>query len=803
VLFLGEGSGRGNNKGELFSSNITVLNAVLRGVGRVPLRYLLVLAFVTEIVGVVGIVGWLSYRNSQSAVSTLVDQLQQKTAQRIEQQLQGYLTLSQALNQVHAASVASGKLDPDNFVDLQSYFWQQLKAQHQSNYFIYSNRNGNSLGLERQDSSHFILKLRDRTTQGDRVAYQLDPQGRRRSSVLERRPFDPRTRPFYRAALAAGKPTWSPIYVSFSRKVLRMDAVTPIYTRTGELRGVFSTEVTLQQINAFLNHLQISRYGQAFIMERSGAIVASSLPESPFLKTPSGEKRLLAMQSRDPVIQTASQAILRQFNTFEGIQTPTRLRYEQEGKPHLVSINPFRDALGLDWLVVIVVPEADFMQPLEANNQVTLGLSLAALGLAIVTGVMMAHWVVHPILKLNRAAQSLAQGEWNQRAAIARKDEVGELAQAFNQMAEQLQASFTALEQANQALEQRVAERTASLADSEAINRNLLNAVPDILARVNREGVYVDFKLSNQFASAVPLHEIIGKNCLDVLPPEIAQQRMAAVQRALDTGEVQFHEYELEVGGELHYEESRIIAVGNGEALIMIRDISERVRLERQRQQAEAALRQEKERSEQLLLNILPQAIAERLKHDSTVIAESFEEVSILFADLVSFTALSARMQPIELVNLLNQIFSAFDHLAEQLHLEKIKTSGDAYMVAAGLPTPRPDHAEAIAQMALAMQEVMHQIRQQRGEPLHLRIGIHSGVVVAGVIGKKKFIYDLWGDTVNTASRMESHGEPDQIQVTEATYYRLKQTYALVPRGPISIKGKGDMNTYWLVGKPS
>lgn len=171
-----------------------------------------------------------------------------------------------------------------------------------------------------------------------------------------------------------------------------------------------------------------------------------------------------------------------------------------------------------------------------------------------------------------------------------------------------------------------------------------------------------------------------------------------------------------------------------------------------------------------------------------------------MFADLVGFTPLSDRLKPIDLVNLLNQIFSIFDELAQQLGLEKIKMIGDTYMVAAGLPTPRIDHAEAIADMALAMQAAVEQFQSQQGEKIQIRIGINTGVVVAGVIGKKKFIYDLWGDAVNVASRMESSGYPGSIQVTTATDERLKHKYRFEGRGAIQIKGKGEMVTYWLMG---
>ena len=226
--------------------------------------------------------------------------------------------------------------------------------------------------------------------------------------------------------------------------------------------------------------------------------------------------------------------------------------------------------------------------------------------------------------------------------------------------------------------------------------------------------------------------------------------------------------------------------------ILVARDITDR-------KQADEALRLEQEKSERLLRNILPEPIANQLKQNQGAIAEQFNEVTILFADLVGFTPLSARLTPIELVNLLNQIFSTFDELAEQLGLEKIKTIGDAYMVAAGLPVPRADHAEAIANMALARQASVERFQSKVGEKLSIRIGINTGIVVAGVIGTKKFIYDLWGDAVNVASRMESSGQPGSIQVTVATYERLKHKYVFVRRGAIQVKGKGEMVTYWLI----
>ena len=220
-----------------------------------------------------------------------------------------------------------------------------------------------------------------------------------------------------------------------------------------------------------------------------------------------------------------------------------------------------------------------------------------------------------------------------------------------------------------------------------------------------------------------------------------------------------------------------------------------------QRKKAEKILRAEQEKSERLLLNILPEMIADRLKKGDSNIADGFAEVTILFADIVGFTEISSRTSPQELVELLNKIFSAFDRLSEQYGLEKIKTIGDNYMVAGGLPLPCTNHAESIAEMALEMQQEIMKLSGECDKPLNIRIGINTGPVVAGVIGTKKFIYDLWGDAVNTASRMESQGISGKIQVSDSTYQLLCDRYLLEKRGTINVKGKGDMTTYLLIGR--
>lgn len=212
-------------------------------------------------------------------------------------------------------------------------------------------------------------------------------------------------------------------------------------------------------------------------------------------------------------------------------------------------------------------------------------------------------------------------------------------------------------------------------------------------------------------------------------------------------------------------------------------------------------LRIEEEKAENLLLNILPREIAAILKNENRTIADHFDGASILFADLVGFTPLTAELPPVEVVDLLNEIFSHFDALVEKYDLEKIRTIGDNYMVAAGAPRPLRDHACLIARLALEMSQYLHSRPSSNGRRVEFRIGINSGSVVGGVIGRKKFVYDLWGDAVNVASRMESQGVPGRIQITRATYELIAGDFICEPRGRVRLKGRGEMETWFLLGE--
>lgn len=348
-------------------------------------------------------------------------------------------------------------------------------------------------------------------------------------------------------------------------------------------------------------------------------------------------------------------------------------------------------------------------------------------------------------------------------------------------------------------IQQKQAE--AALRDKEEYLRLIIDNIPQQIFWKDTNSVFVGCNKNWAEAAALDSPEsVVGKTDYELLPnSEIADYYRAQDRRIMETDTAELHIIETKrktsKGQTIWLDVNKIPIHDSKGNVIGILGVLEDIT---QRQQSQEALRVEQEKSERLLLNILPKAIAEQLKQDSSAIAEQFNEVTIMFADIVDFTPLASLMSPTKLVNLLNEIFSTFDQLAEQHGLEKIKTIGDAYMVVGGLPTVQPNHAEAVAAMALDMQRKIARFKRDDGEPFRLRIGINTGSVVAGVIGIKKFIYDLWGDAVNIASRMEAQGNAGKIQVTAATYEYLKDKYLFEKRGAILIKGKGEMITYWL-----
>ncbi|MGD2183062.1 adenylate/guanylate cyclase domain-containing protein [Lusitaniella coriacea] len=913
-----------------------LLKSIAQGSGKISLQAVWVIPFILQIFAAVGLVGYLSYKNGQKAVNTLAIQLQSEVNARIDQYLNTYFVTPQQINQINFEAVELGLLDLEDFERTGEYFWHQMRAFDVS-YISFGNTRGEFIGIERLNNGNLLInEVSARVGLGKLHIYASDNQGRR-LQLLEVKDWEPRLEAWYTQPLKEGKPLWSDIYQWEDKpEVLSISASYPIYGEDQQEIGVLSIDRVLSQISDTLRDLRTSSSGKIFIVERNGLLVASSTTEKPFQVVEGEATRLNALQSQDSVVRSTTEYLRDRFGSLEEIDRQKMMAFKLEGQRQFLQVMPYRDRLGLDWLVVVVVPESDFTARINANTRTTIALCLAALGLATAMSFLTSRWIARPIYRLGKASRAIADGALDQKVKVEGTRELRVLAGSFNRMSDQLQQSRDRLEEYSRSLQQQVQQQTEELhaeiqerqlleeklRTSETKIRAFFEAMSDVVLLVDAQGTDINVAPTNPSRLYNSDFDPIGQT-IEQFFGEQSERFLGRIQLALETQQLVNFEYSLPVedGKDIWFSAS-ISPISDETVIWVARDISDRKRVESALQQAEEkyrsifenategifqsipgggyisanpalariygyespdallaaldnigaqvyvdanrrqefrreieksgkvshfesqvyradgstiwisenahgvrdgqgnllyyegivqditlrketeeALRIEQEKSERLLLNILPEPIANQLKHSQSAIAEHFDEVSILFADIVGFTPLSARLKPIELVTLLNQVFSSFDELAERYGLEKIKTIGDAYMVAAGLPIPRVDHADAIANMALAMQHVVSNFDMKLGDNLQIRIGINTGVVIAGVIGTKKFIYDLWGDAVNVASRMESSGKPGCIQITESTYKQLTGKYILEKRGEIEIKGKGAMTTYWLQGK--
>ncbi|NET38470.1 MAG: HAMP domain-containing protein, partial [Cyanothece sp. SIO1E1] len=455
---------------------------------KIPLRLVLVGPFLLQIFAAVGLTGWFSLRNGQRAVNTLAKQLQGEVAARIEQRVQAFLSAPHIVHRVLASGIQSGDLDLSNFAALENYFWYQVQGYDLVRYLYFANEQGDFIGIQQLDDDGTIIKIRNAATAPIREQYRLTQPGER-GELIKAKEYYPPTRPWYRAAKISGQSTWSPVYPSSSKSVLEINAAMPVYSEAGNLQGVLGIELTLAQISEFLRSLRISPSGEAFIIERSGDIIATSTTEPPFTMTDEEvQERLSVTQSSKPLIQATATHLLDKFDSFSQIGQQTYSAFDLNRQRHLVQVSPFSDGRGLNWLIVVVVPEADFMAQINANTRLTILLCVGALGVAALLGLYTSRWIALPISRLSQASQAIAQSARSESASrkIAQTVEVNSiqefktLAQSFNQMAEQLKTSF-------EHLEVRVAERTAELTQAKEAADAASQAKSEFLAKMSHE----------------------------------------------------------------------------------------------------------------------------------------------------------------------------------------------------------------------------------------------------------------------------------------------------------------------------
>lgn len=405
----------------------------------VSIRKVVPTVIVIQIFAAVGLIGWLSFRSGQKSVNMLATELSSEVSDRIESEVKNYLATPHVFHQVTLATVRYGNLDLDNFAQLKRYFWSQTPVSKAWDYSYYGNEQGEVVGVQHgTQTGKTLLTIKDETTGPQRETYELDDRGEM-LGLISQSNYDPRLRPWYEAAKERGEPTWSPVYLDVFNSVLTVTAVTPVYSNnTNQLRGVLAVDISLSQLSDLLRSFDISPAGKAFIIERSGEMVATSAEEQPFATTDNEQARLLAINSTDPLIQATAREVSEQFDNLNQIDSEKNLKFAIDGDRQLVTVNPIQDARGLNWLIVVTVPEADFMEYIYQNTRSTIVLCLIALLVAAILGILISRWLLQPIIRLSAAARDIEERTFEPQALAdiaQRNDEVGQLGRVFQQMA--------------------------------------------------------------------------------------------------------------------------------------------------------------------------------------------------------------------------------------------------------------------------------------------------------------------------------------------------------------------------------
>jgi C4-dicarboxylate-specific signal transduction histidine kinase len=428
---------------------------------RIPLYSVLTIPFVLQTLGAVGIVGFLSWQNGQKVVNNLVNQITQQADDRIQQRLQQYLEMPRIVTQLNVEAIATQHIDTKQSEDLTQHFWttRSLFQDSKVSAIYYGTADGSFTGLGLQQNNRWEASRVSPETDRLFYSYTIDPSGRPLAVANIGKRYDPRTRPWYQLVQNKTVASWTPIYPDFKELRLKLTFAQPI-RRNGRLQGIVGADFVLDHIAKFLASLKLSQNGDVFIVERSGYLVAASDPQQP---TANKQGRIEAVAANHLAIRETVQYLQSQPGGLARIQSAQAFKLAIAQEQHWIQVTPFQDSLGLDWLIIVAIPESDFMAEITANSYTTLWLCLGTLGLALLLGSLSARWMSAPLKHLSVASQKIAGGEWNQTVTAPRIEELMLLADSFNRMSHQIQESRQQLENSVELLEVRVAERTKDL----------------------------------------------------------------------------------------------------------------------------------------------------------------------------------------------------------------------------------------------------------------------------------------------------------------------------------------------------
>lgn len=457
-----------------------MLSLISRLSKQYSLRTVLIVAFVTQISAAVGLVGWLSFHHGQQAVEELANQLRDEITARIQQYLQNFMAIPHLVNQINVEAIQTGLLNLADQPQLEYYLWKQIQQFNTLSYIAIATDKPSYIGTQIAEDNTISLEVLDDTTQGHLEIWKTGKDAKRIEQKPALKNYDPRIRPWYKAALQARQPVWTDIFIYFSGRSVGISANQPIYDKQGKLLAVASADLKLLKISQFLRSLKIGKTGQTFIVTRSsGWLVATSAAEQPARFDPQINKMqpLPAVESQDVLTSVSLHYLLQVVGKLTAIKQEQSLDFFHQGQRYFLQALPFQDKRGLDWLIVIVIPEQDFMEPIHANMVATALLCLVAIVVAILIGIVTARWIVQPIHYLDVATTQLANGQWQQNLPVDRQDEIGNLAKSFSRMTGQLRQAFTNLEASNAELKRLDELKDEFLANTSHELRTPLNGI--------------------------------------------------------------------------------------------------------------------------------------------------------------------------------------------------------------------------------------------------------------------------------------------------------------------------------------
>ena len=556
-----------------------------------PLYLFLVIPFSIQVFVAVGLTGYLSFRNGQKAVNELASQLRSEIADRIVQHLHAYLDTPHQIDRINVEAYRQGDLDLEDSQRLLDRFWRQGLRSTQVGTIGVGLRDGTLLGANRSEG--YIVTSRP-STEGILQRYQADDSRELGASILEKPGYDPRQRGWYRTAVTKAGPTWTQIDTSIDDKRLDISAVYPVYDGAGLLQGVFFVDISLSQIGRFLQSLRISPTGQAFILEPNGALVASSTLEQPFSIQGNRLTRIDTLDRNNKTeIAALAQHLQGEFGQLDRVMGSEQITWMWQGKPQFVQVTPFQDEFGLNWSIVVVIPEADFMAQIHANTRLTIVLCAIALGLATALGSVTARWIGRPVLRLSQAAREISGGDLSQTVTVEGADELEVLAEAFNDMVGKLQASFRQQEEYSRLLEVKVDRRTLELQQeieerklleqklrsSEEKLRAVFEAMTDIVLVMDAQARNIEVAPTNPGRLYEPDNEAI-RQTIDRFFQENSQIWLSKVQQALSTQQTITFDYTLTIDRQEEWFSASISPMSDSQAIWVARNISPRKRAE-------------------------------------------------------------------------------------------------------------------------------------------------------------------------------------------------------------------------------